>query len=188
MLRAAAGALILAVVVLALACGGDGAAPSEVPGPEGGVLAVLAADGRFDTLYRIFTEDAEEHFVGYMSYADWNHTVFAPTDEAFDALMPGRLEELLAGPPRTLTRVLDCHIVPELVPEEDLQPGELRPIQCEWPVERGRDGVRIGLARIIDADIEASNGIVHAVDAVLLEPELLREAATAPASSPTGST
>jgi hypothetical protein len=170
MSRAAACSVLAAAVLLAPGCGGgEDAAPSDVPGPEGGVLAVLAGDGRFDILYRILTQDAEEHFVGYMSYMDWNHTVFAPTDDAFDDLSAERLDELLAGPPRTLTRVLDCHIVPELVPEDDLKPGQLHPIQCEWTVERGADGVRVGQARIVDPDIKASNGIVHAVDTVLLE-------------------
>lgn len=162
--------VVIVSTVLAAGCGGDGAAPVDAPGPPGGVLSVLAADDRFETLYRIVTEEAEEHFVGYMSYVDWNHTVFAPTDEAFENLDGGVLDELLDGPPRTLTRVLDCHILPELVPEDDIRTGELRPIQCEWPVERDRVGVRIGPARIVDGDIEATNGIVHAVDTVLLEP------------------
>jgi uncharacterized surface protein with fasciclin (FAS1) repeats len=152
------------------ATGSGEAASANVPGPAGGVLSVLAADDRFSTLYRILTEDAEEHFVGYMTYVDWNHTVFAPTDQAFDDLGAAVLAKLLAGPPRTLTRVLDCHILPELVPEDDLRPGEVQPIQCEWPVVRGPEGVRVGPARIVEADIEASNGIVHAVDTVLFAP------------------
>ena len=60
MSRAAACSVLAAAVLLALGCGGgEEAASSDVLGPEGGVLAVLAADGRFDILYRILTQDAE---------------------------------------------------------------------------------------------------------------------------------
>lgn len=172
MLREALAPLAAAALVAA-GCGGAPEAAEQtepaVPGPEGGVLAVLAADTRLETLYRLVTAEAEDHFVGFMSFPDWNHTLFAPTDEAFEALPEGVLDELLAGPPGELTRLLDCHIIPDPVAAADL-PAEIDPIRCTWPVERDGGEIRVGPATILEADVPASNAVVHVVDAVLWEP------------------
>ena len=158
----------LAAVVVLSGCGGE--ARPAAPGPEGGVLAVLAADTRFETLYSLLTAEGQEHFVGYMSYFDWNHTLFAPTDQAFDGLPDGLLDDLLAGPPGRLSRLLDCHIVPDPPLTAAELPDEIEPIRCTWPVEREGAEIRVGPARVIEADVRASNAVIHVVDAVLLAP------------------
>lgn len=95
-------------------------------------------------------------------------TVFAPTDEAFAGLPAGTFESLLAEP-ANLIEVLTYHVVPGHVTSAEaasmssastLQGGEL-------PVSVDRD-IRIGEARVVSADIEASNGVIHVIDRVLL--------------------
>jgi uncharacterized surface protein with fasciclin (FAS1) repeats len=165
---------LAAAALVAAGCGGGPEAAEQtepaVPGPDGGVLAVLAADPRLETLYRLITAEGQEHFVGYMSYFDWNHTLFAPTDEAFEALPDGVLDGILAGPPGELARLLDCHIVPDPPLTAAELPDEIDPIRCTWPVERDGGQIRVGPATILEADVPASNAVVHVVDAVLWEP------------------
>ena len=91
-------------------------------------------------------------------------TVFAPTDEAFAALPPGALEELLRDPD-ALARVLRYHVVPGRVLAQDLLPT---------PAVKTLDGgtlalgLRVGKANVIEADLLCTNGVIHAIDRVLL--------------------
>lgn len=99
---------------------------------------------------------------------DGPFTVFAPTDEAFAALPAGTLESLLADP-AALQSVLTYHVVSGKAKAADvagldsvttLQGGTL-------PVST-TDGVKIGSATVVAADIEASNGVIHVIDTVLV--------------------
>jgi uncharacterized surface protein with fasciclin (FAS1) repeats len=95
-------------------------------------------------------------------------TVFAPSDEAFAKLPAGTVESLLADPAK-LTDVLTYHVVPGRVSAADaatlssaptVQGGEL-PLSIDG-------GVHVGDAHVVSADIEASNGVIHVIDRVLL--------------------
>ena len=95
-------------------------------------------------------------------------TVFAPTDEAFAKLPEGTVESLLADREK-LTVVLTYHVVRGRVTAADaaglssaatLQGGEV-PISTDG-------GIHIGDASVVSADIEASNGVIHVIDRVLL--------------------
>jgi len=95
-------------------------------------------------------------------------TVFAPTDAAFAALPAGTVEGLLADP-EALTAVLTYHVVAGKAVAADvtgldsvttLQGGSL-------PVST-TDGVKIGGATVVAADVMASNGVIHVIDAVLI--------------------
>ena len=99
-------------------------------------------------------------------------TLFAPTDAAFDALEPGVLQGLLDDPMGALTDVLTYHVLGQEVPSSALNDGDIVATVNgkDVTVTINADGVFINDAQVIIADIPASNGIVHVIDAVLIPP------------------
>lgn len=95
-------------------------------------------------------------------------TVFAPTDDAFAKLPPGTVQTLVDNPPQ-LARILKYHVVSgrwqqsDLAPEETLTSLESSPI----PVRVGPT-FEVKNATVVAADIEATNGIIHVIDNVIL--------------------
>lgn len=116
-------------------------------------------------------------------------TVFAPTDEAFAALPAGTVEALLADPQGQLTQILLYHVVPGKVMSTDLSDGMTAETVQGSPVTFTiADGaVKVNDASVVAADIEASNGVIHVIDSVILPPteEAATEAAPA-AAAPVG--
>jgi uncharacterized surface protein with fasciclin (FAS1) repeats len=98
-------------------------------------------------------------------------TVFAPTDEAFAALPEGTVDALLADIP-ALTAILTYHVVPGKVMSTDLSDGMTATTVNGADLTVGlADGVKINDATVVTADIEASNGVIHVIDAVILPPQ-----------------
>jgi uncharacterized surface protein with fasciclin (FAS1) repeats len=99
-------------------------------------------------------------------------TVFAPTDNAFNALPAGTIESLLSDPTGLLTDILLYHAVPGAVPSSALTNGQtITTILGEvLTVTINSSGIFINDARVTVADIVTENGIVHVIDAVLLPP------------------
>jgi len=97
-------------------------------------------------------------------------TLFAPTDDAFDALPAGVLASLLADPTGALTQVLLYHAVGGVALSTDLTDGMMiTTIQGQdITVTINANGVFINDAQVIVADIIADNGVVHVIDAVLV--------------------
>ncbi len=99
-------------------------------------------------------------------------TVFAPTDEAFAALPEGTLDSLLQPENREqLTAILTYHVVPGRVMSSDAagQMVELETVQGQsLSVDGTGDGVTVDGANVVQADIEADNGVIHVIDAVVL--------------------
>jgi uncharacterized surface protein with fasciclin (FAS1) repeats len=95
-------------------------------------------------------------------------TVFAPNDEAFAKLPPGTIQTLLQNIPQ-LTRILTYHVVPGKLTQAQLKDmpsltsveGSPIAIDCS-------EGFEVKNATVIAADIEADNGVIHAIDTVLL--------------------
>ena len=100
-------------------------------------------------------------------------TVFAPNNAAFDALPEGTLEEVLKPENKsTLARIIKYHASPGKYTVDMLKDGQ-RLFQATGhyiDVVKNEDGVTVGGAKILGT-VEASNGIVHVVDKVLLPPE-----------------
>lgn len=96
-------------------------------------------------------------------------TVFAPTDEAFAALPEGALEELLADR-EALTRVLTYHVVAgEVTSDQVVTLDAAETVAGPSLSIEVRDGVvYVDGARVVTADVQASNGVIHVVDSVLL--------------------
>lgn len=102
-------------------------------------------------------------------HGDGPFTVFAPTDAAFAALPAGTLEALLNDIP-ALTNILTYHVVGAKALSSDLSNGQkIVTVQGkEVTVTINNDGVFINNAKVTVADIEAENGVVHVIDAVLI--------------------
>jgi uncharacterized surface protein with fasciclin (FAS1) repeats len=95
-------------------------------------------------------------------------TVFAPNDAAFNKLPPGTLDALLKDKEK-LASVLKYHVVSGKVMAKDVKSGEVPTVQGQsLKVAAGKDGVRIGDAKVVKADIEASNGVIHVIDHVVI--------------------
>ncbi|SLN57784.1 fasciclin domain-containing protein [Roseisalinus antarcticus] len=97
-------------------------------------------------------------------------TVFAPTDEAFAALPEGTVEGLLEDP-EALAAILTYHVVPGKVMSTDLSDGMMATTVngADVTISLG-DSVMVNDATVTAADIEASNGVIHVIDSVILPP------------------
>jgi uncharacterized surface protein with fasciclin (FAS1) repeats len=104
-------------------------------------------------------------------------TVFAPTDAAFAALPEETLRSLLKPENEDqLTEILTYHVVPAEVPASEVTPGDVETVNgadLTVSVEDGNVVLEDGQgneATVAQTDIEASNGVIHVIDAVLLPP------------------
>ncbi len=97
-------------------------------------------------------------------------TVFAPTNAAFAALPEGTVENLLKPENKDqLTAILTYHVVPGAVMSTDLTDGMSVATVNGAAVTIGTEGgVTVNDANVVTADIEASNGVIHAIDKVLM--------------------
>ncbi len=97
-------------------------------------------------------------------------TVFAPTDDAFAALPAGTVEALLKPENKDkLTAILTYHVVPGKVMSTDLSNGmKAATVQGGDVTIMTEGGVKVDNANVISADIEASNGVIHVIDAVIM--------------------
>ncbi|MHC5933993.1 fasciclin domain-containing protein [Nostoc sp.] len=104
------------------------------------------------------------------------YTVFAPTDEAFAALPAATLQQLQQPENReALIKILRYHVVPGALTASQLSAGELktyedRPVNIK--IDRANNQVEVNNARVIQADIKASNGVIHAINQVLIPPDI----------------
>lgn len=98
-------------------------------------------------------------------------TVFAPTDDAFAKVPKAVLDALMANK-TLLTAVLTYHVVPGEVMSSDLKNGmSVKTVEgSDVKITIDPAGVMVNNAKVIKADIKASNGVVHVIDAVILPP------------------
>ena len=101
---------------------------------------------------------------------DGPFTVFAPTDDAFAALPAGTVEDLHKPENKdALTKILTYHVVAGKVMSGDLSNGmEAETVQGGSVTIMTEGGVTVNDAKVVSADIEASNGVIHVIDAVIL--------------------
>jgi len=102
-------------------------------------------------------------------------TVFAPTDEAFAKLPAGTVESLLKPENKEkLKSILLYHVVSGNVPASKvvrLNGRSVKTLQGSSIKVRTKNGVRVGIARVVQTDVVASNGVIHVIDTVLI-PEM----------------
>lgn len=94
-------------------------------------------------------------------------TVFAPTDEAFAKVPKATLDALLADK-AALTKVLTYHVVPGKVMAADVKAGKVKTVEGQDITITTKGGVMVNNAKVVATDVVASNGVIHAIDTVLM--------------------
>ena len=149
--------------------------PETTPGASTGsknLVALAAANGSFKTLTAALkAADLTATLEGTGPF-----TIFAPNDQAFAALPQEALQELLKPENKALlVKILTYHVVPGKVTSTDLKSGAVK------SVEGGSINVKIDAAtgvslnneaKVVQPDIQASNGVIHVIDKVILPPDI----------------
>jgi uncharacterized surface protein with fasciclin (FAS1) repeats len=135
------------------------------------IVDIAVADGRFTTLVAAVTAaDLVETLSGEGPF-----TVFAPTDDAFAALPAGTLDSLLLPENKQqLTDILLYHVVSGKVMAADVVSLTSAPTVLGKDVTITVKDGKVFLndtVQVIITDVEASNGVIHVIDAVLLPPQ-----------------
>jgi len=140
---------------------------SEMPAEAGTIVEVAASNPDFSTLVAaVEAAGLVETLSGEGPF-----TVFAPTNAAFEALPEGVLDALLLPENKdTLTAILTYHVVSGEVMAADVQPGDVATVEGST-IELSTDGgVTVNDANVVATDVDASNGVIHVIDAVLVPP------------------
>lgn len=160
------------VVVLVLALLALTVVPMMGVGAQAGtIVEVAAGNPDFSTLVELVTAAG---LVDTLN-GEGPFTVFAPTNEAFAAL-PEAVVSYLGANPDVLTAVLTYHVVPGKVMAADVATGEVATAQGANVSLKADDmGVTIDGVNVIATDVEASNGVIHVIDGVIVPPIELPE-------------
>jgi len=179
-------ALIALAAVSALTLSGCAAAEEPVVEPEevvveeeapvmeeeqlGNIVEVAVGAGSFTTLAAALEAAG---LIETLS-GEGPFTVFAPTDEAFAALPDGLLDALLLEENREiLVQILTYHVVSGAVFSGQLTAGDVASLESSPITVDLTNGVVLnGSATVVTPDIEASNGVIHVIDQVILPPGL----------------
>ncbi|MEM8949140.1 MAG: fasciclin domain-containing protein [Pseudomonadota bacterium] len=132
------------------------------------IVDIAKEAGQFGTLLQA----AEAAGLVETLSGDGPFTIFAPTDDAFSQLPEGKLDELLQPENKeTLAEILTFHVVPDKMTSADLA-GEMKELETVQGgmIEINSAGrmTKIEHAAVIQPDIEASNGVIHVIDQVIL--------------------
>jgi uncharacterized surface protein with fasciclin (FAS1) repeats len=99
------------------------------------------------------------------------YTLFAPSDDAFKALSPKTLAEL-SGDKARLKAVLSYHLVAATITSADVKPGAAKSVQgASLSIAKAGTFVTVEDAVVQQADLSATNGVVHVIDRVLTPPK-----------------
>ncbi len=134
---------------------------------EPSIVEIAAGDENFSTLVAALkAADLVKVLQG-----DGPFTVFAPTNEAFAALPEGTVENLLKPENKDqLVAILTYHVVPGKVMSSDLAGKKLsaKTLEGSKVMIDASSGVMVDEATVVVADIEASNGVIHVIDTVII--------------------
>ena len=160
---------ILSLIAALLMVGCDSNDADTAPETPSGDIVQVAVDGGFSTL--VAAVQAADLVSTLQSPGPF--TVFAPTDAAFGKLPAGTVEELLKPENRDqLVAILTYHVVSGRVPASEVvslsKASTVQGSDVDITVANGT--VRVNNATVTQTDIEATNGIVHVIDTVLLPP------------------
>lgn len=164
--------MAMAVVVLVGCSGGNGNSGGGLSDqPAQNIVEIAVADGGFDNLVAALQATGLDSILADETQS---FTVFAPTDAAFDVLGEETVNALLADPD-TLSDILLYHVVVGQVIDAEtatsLAPTTLEMGSGDLVAVRLVDGeLFINDARVVSADIQASNGVIHVIDVVLQPP------------------
>jgi uncharacterized surface protein with fasciclin (FAS1) repeats len=178
---AAAG--LAALVVGITGCGGDDTAAAEAPAQtmavdtsmgetsaptDMNIVETAVAAGQFKTLTSLLQQTGLDKTLAESG----PYTVFAPTDEAF-AKVPKKTLDSLAANPDQLKAVLLYHVADGEVKAADVATtSSVATLNgASLPIKANDSVVRVGGAKVIKADVMASNGVIHVIDGVLIPPQ-----------------
>jgi uncharacterized surface protein with fasciclin (FAS1) repeats len=170
MRRSVFAAAALATALTLSACGSDSETASDSMTEQvsvGTIVDVAVGAGNFSTLVAALTAaELVETLSGTGPF-----TVFAPTDEAFAALPAGVLDALLLPENKALlAQILTYHVVPGMVMAADVTDSDVATVEGQTVKLSTAMGVTVNGATVVTADVAASNGVIHAIDAVILPP------------------
>jgi uncharacterized surface protein with fasciclin (FAS1) repeats len=173
--KAFAALAVVGALAVPAAGGGIAGAQSSSDSAPGTIVDIAASNPDFSTLVTAVTEAG---LVETLS-GEGPFTVFAPTNEAFAAIPEEDLNAILADP-ETLTAILTYHVLPAEVLSSDLDTRqEVATVEgSDMVVKITKKGdVKVGNpeidnAVVTTADIEASNGVIHVIDKVILPPDM----------------
>ncbi|MFZ7092987.1 fasciclin domain-containing protein [Primorskyibacter sp. 2E233] len=142
------------------------AGPAFAGGHSMDIVDTAANAGSFETLLAAATA---ADLVDTLK-SEGPFTVFAPTDEAFAALPEGTVENLLKPENKDqLAAILTYHVIAGKVMSTDLSNNMMATtVQGGDVTIMTEGGVTVDGANVVQADIEASNGVIHVIDAVIL--------------------
>jgi len=159
--------LVLALPLVFGAVSAQAGGHSEAKPAMADIVDTAVSAGSFNTLVAAVTAaDLVETLKGEGPF-----TVFAPTDDAFAALPEGTVEDLLKPENKDqLVAVLTYHVVPGKVMSGDIagKTMDVATVQGGNLAVDATDGVKINDANVVSADVEASNGVIHVIDKVVL--------------------
>ena len=139
----------------------DRSAPSTA---WGSILDIARERGEFSTLASALDRSG----LAQALLDGGPYTVFAPSDEAFAKLPEGVVDSLLVSP-ETLPNVLSYHVVPGRMTAAQVAARRSAPtVQGEDLPVSNNGAIRVDRARVVTGDIEATNGLIHVIDRVLL--------------------
>lgn len=135
------------------------------PAASGTIVDVAAANPDFTTLVAaVKAAGLAETLSGTGPF-----TVFAPTNEAFAALPAGLVDKLLLPENKdALTKILTYHVVASKVMAADVKDGKVATVEGGEITLDTMGGVKVNDAKVVTADVAASNGVIHVIDKVLV--------------------
>ncbi|MCX6451738.1 MAG: fasciclin domain-containing protein [Actinobacteria bacterium] len=167
-------AIAVAMTLTLSACGSDVEETTDTASEQvveettpGTIVDVAVGAGTFSTLVAAVTAaELVETLSGTGPF-----TVFAPTDDAFAALPAGVLDALLLPENKALlVQILTYHVVSGMVMAADVTDGDVATVEGQTVKLSTMGGVTVNGAKVVSADVPASNGVIHAIDAVILPP------------------
>ena len=178
-----AAAALAALAIGAAGCGGDETAAAEAPAQTMGmdtsmgetsapaemnIVETAVAAGQFKTLTSLLRQTGLDKTLA----EGGPYTVFAPTDKAF-AKVPKKTLDALASNPDQLKAVLLYHVADGEVKAADVaSTSSVETLNgASLPIKANESVVRVGGAKVIQADVMASNGVIHVIDGVLIPPQ-----------------
>jgi uncharacterized surface protein with fasciclin (FAS1) repeats len=170
-LRRSAFATVAVAMALTLsACGGGSDdsmdASSEMSG-IGTIVDVAVEAGTFETLVAALTA---ADLVTTLS-GEGPFTVFAPTDDAFANLPAGVLDGLLLPENKALlAQILTYHVLSGKILAPEVTDGDVATVEGQTVKLSTANGITVNGAEVLIGDIDATNGVIHAIDQVLLPP------------------
>jgi len=167
-------AAVAASTLVFAACGSDDSSSdttaaavvdTTMPAAPGNIVEVASANEDFSTLVAAITAAG----LGETLSGEGPFTVFAPTNEAFAALPAGLLDKLLLAENKDiLVKILTYHVLDGEVMAADVTAGDAATVEGSSVTITTDGGVKVNDAMVTATDVDASNGVIHVIDKVLV--------------------